>query len=193
MNVDGVLDVSADMETHTVAVAFDDSRTNEGALADALARGDYPPEGRPRPLASMPARTVRMLVGKTSQGALFREYPAFWNSYRDYTPRQDLVEKIAAVRGAWDILVFFGTWCPDSPREVPRLLRVLDAAYNRDLRLALYGVDQEKKEGLGMSEKFGIGKVPTAIVLRDGAERGRIVERPRRSMEEDLLEILLKE
>jgi len=44
-----------------------------------------------------------------------------------------------------------------------------------------------------MSETFGIRNVPSVVVLRDGIERGRIVERPRRSMEEDLLEILVKE
>jgi len=103
------------------------------------------------------------------------------------------VERIAAVRGSYDLLVFFGTWSPDSLREVPRLLRVLDAAGNKDLRLALYGVDREKREALGMSETFGIRNVPSVVVLRDGIERGRIVERPRRSMEEDLLEILVKE
>jgi len=191
--VDGVLEVVTDVETHTVAVAFDDTRTSAAALAEALAKGDYPPEGPPRPLASLPAAPERLLVGKISQGSLFRDYPSFWNPYRDYTPRQDAVERIAAVRGSYDLLVFFGTWCPDSLREVPRLLRVLDAAGNKDLRLALYGVDREKREGLGMAETFGIRSVPSVVVLRDGIERGRIVERPRRSMEEDLLEILMKD
>jgi len=191
--VDGVLEVVTDVETHTVAVAFDDTRTSAAALAEALAKGDYPPEGPPRPLASLPAAPERLLVGKISQGSLFRDYPSFWNPYRDYTPRQDAVERIAAVRGSYDLLVFFGTWSPDSLREVPRLLRVLDAAGNKDLRLALYGVDREKREGLGMAETFGIRNVPSVVVLRDGIERGRIVERPRRSMEEDLLEILVKE
>ena len=191
--MDGVLEVVTDVETHTVPVAFDDTRTSAAALAEALAKGDYPPEGPPRPLASLPAAPERLLVGKISQGSLFRDYPSFLNPYRDYTPRQDAVERIAAVRGSYDLLVFFGTWSPDSLREVPRLLRVLDAAGNKDLRLALYGVDREKREALGMSETFGIRNVPSVVVLRDGIERGRIVERPRRSMEEDLLEILVKE
>ncbi|NPV05776.1 MAG: thioredoxin [Syntrophaceae bacterium] len=181
------------MEKHTVAVAFDGSRTSAGALAEALAKGGYPPEGPPRPLASMPAAPERPLVGKVAQGSLFRDYPSFLSPYRDYTPRKDAVDKIAAVRGSYDLLVFFGTWSPDSLREVPRLLRALDAAGNKDLRLALYGVDRDKREGLGMSEKFGVRSVPTVVVLRDGIERGRIVERPRRSMEEDLLEILMKD
>ena len=191
--MDGVKDVSTDMERHVVAIAFDDTKTNAAALRDALTKGDYPPQGEPRPLASMPAAGPdRMLVGKTTQGSLFRDYPVFWNNYRDYTPRKDVVEKIAGIQGSFDILIFFGTWCKDSVSEVPKILRVLDAADNKNLKLALYGVDRGKKEGLGMSEKFSIQRVPTTIVLSDGVELGRIVEYPENSNEEDLLRILLK-
>jgi len=191
--VEGVQDVWTDMEKHLVAIAFDDTKTNPSALRDALAKGDYPPQGEPRPLAAMPAGgPERMIVGKTSQGNLFRDYPAFWNRYRDYTPRKDVVEKITGVQGSFDILLFFGTWCKDSVSEVPKILRVLDAADNKNLKLTLYGVDRAKKEGLGMSEKFNIQRVPTTIVLRDGAELGRIVEYPKKSSEEDLLRILEK-
>jgi len=189
--VDGVQDVSTDMEKHVVAIAFDDTKTNAAALHDALTKGDYPPQGEPRPLASMPAAGPgRIFVGKLAQGSLFRDYPVFWNNYRDYTPRKDVVEKIAVLRGSFDILIFFGTWCKDSVSEVPKTLRVLDAADNKNLKLALYGVDRGKKEGLGMSEKFSIQRVPTTIVLSDGIELGRIVEYPENSNEEDLLRIL---
>jgi thiol-disulfide isomerase/thioredoxin len=191
--VDGVRDVSTNMERHLVAIEFDDTKTNPSALRDALTKGGFPPQGEHRPLASMPAAgPERMLVGKTSQGSLFRDYPFFWNRYRDYTPRKDVVDKIAGIHGSFDILVFFGTWCKDSVSEVPKILRILDAAGNKDIKLALYGVDRSKKEGLGMSEKFDIQRVPTTIVLRDGKELGRIVEYPEKSNEEDLLRILEK-
>ena len=191
--MDGVVNVATDMEKHLVAVAFDDTKTNAAALRDALAKGDYPPQGEPRPLAAMPKpEPGTVLVGKTTQGALMRDVPAFWNGYRDYTPRKDIVGRIASAKGPFDILVFFGTWCKDSVSEVPKILRILDMAGNGDLRLALYGVDRAKKEGLGMSEKFTIQRVPTTIVLRDGIELGRIVEYPATSNEEELLKILEK-
>jgi hypothetical protein len=191
--VDGVKDVWTDMETHRVAIAYDDVKTGISALREALAKGDYPPQGEPRPLASMPAAgPERMLVGKTTQGNLFRDYPVFWSNYRDYTPRNDVVEQIAGIKGAVDILIFFGTWCKDSVSEVPKILRVLDAANDKDIRLTLYGVDREKKEGIGMSDRFGIRRIPTTIVLRNGVELGRIVEYPEKSNEENLLKILEK-
>ena len=185
-------EIATDMENHKVAVAYDDTKISAKALGEALTRGDYPPEGAPRPIAAMPSDPGKMLVGKATQGTLFRDYPVFLNNYRSYTPRKDAVDKLAALRDPHDILVFFGTWCKDSVSEVPKILRILDMAGNRDLRLALYGVDREKKEGLGMSERFDIRRVPTTVVLRDGIELGRIVETPATSNEEELLKILVR-
>jgi hypothetical protein len=181
------------MEKHLVAVAFDDRKTSVSALTEALSKGDYPPEGAPRTLAAMPAATERTLVGKVTQESLLRDYPAFRDNYRSYTPRKDVVGKIAAVGGGHDILVFFGTWSKDSVSEVPKILRILDAADNRDLKCALYGVDRDGNEGIGMSEAFGIRRLPTTIVLRNGVETGRIAALPGASLEEILLGILQKE
>jgi copper chaperone CopZ len=189
--VDGVQAVATDMEKHHVAIAFDDTKTSAAALGDALAKGDYPPTGDPRRIAAIPeAGPDRMIVGKTAQGTLFRDYPVFWNQYREYTPRQEVVDQIARIREPFDILIFFGTWSDDSVSEIPKILRILDAVGNPNLKLSLYGVDRAKKEGLGMSERFNIQQVPTTVVLRDGVERGRIVEHPEKTNEEDLLKIL---
>lgn len=181
------------MEKHIVAVAFDDAKTDIAALREALKKGDYPPQGEHRWLASMPAAgSDRMIVGKTAQGSLFRDYPVFWNHYRGYTPREDVVEQISHITGFHDILVFFGTWCKESIRELPKLLRILDAADNKNLKLALYGVDRNQKEGLGMSDRFNVQRVPTTVVLHNGVERGRIVGSSEKSIEAELLRILMK-
>ncbi len=99
--MDGVLSVATDVEKHRVAVAYDDARTDVAALRDALTKGDYPPQGEPRPLAAMPLPDPeRMIVGeRRPRESLMRDVPAFWTGYRDYTPRKDVVEKIAAVPG----------------------------------------------------------------------------------------------
>jgi len=109
------------------------------ALRDALAKGDYPPQGEHRPLASMPAAGPdRMIVGKTSQGSLFGTIPFFWNDYRDYTPRKDLVDKIARRPGVpFDILVFSAPGARASVSEVPKVLRHSMRAGNKNLSFAL--------------------------------------------------------
>lgn len=89
-----------------------------------------------------------------------------------------------------EIVLVYGAWCPDSQREVPRFMRILNLADNPRITLAEYAVDRKKQDAAGKAEEYGIRFVPTFIVIRDGTELGRIVETPERSLEEDLVTIL---
>lgn len=82
----------------------------------------------------------------------------------------------------------------DSRREVPRLLKLLDAAGFDEKRLTMVGLSDrtmEFKKSPGGSElKRRIHRTPTIVFLREGMEIGRIVETPATSLEADLLAIL---
>lgn len=54
----------------------------------------------------------------------------------------------------------------------------------------MYGVDLKIRDGGGLSEKHHVERVPTLVFLRNGEEIGRIVEYPKRSIEEDFWEII---
>lgn len=69
------------------------------------------------------------------------------------------------------------TWCPDSKRELPRYFTVMDAAGVSDSTLTMVGVDRTKKDSEGLTEKWGITRVPTFVFFRGGQELGRVVER----------------
>ena len=69
------------------------------------------------------------------------------------------------------------TWCPDSKRELPRYFAIMDAAGVADSTLTMVGVDRTKKDNEGLTEKWGITRVPTFVFLRQGQEIGRVVER----------------
>lgn len=97
---------------------------------------------------------------------------------------------IGAAGGDVDYLVFLGTWCSDSRREVPRFLKIMDQAGITADRIRLYGVDRAKESGDGMAGRYAISRVPTFILLRGGEELGRIVEHPVTTLEGDLLDIL---
>jgi thiol-disulfide isomerase/thioredoxin len=100
---------------------------------------------------------------------------------------------LGLIRQSWgnaDAIVFFGTWCPDSRREVPHFLKIADSAGVPEGRIRLYAVDRSKKGPDDLTDKYGIDRVPTFIMLRDGREVGRIVEYPRTTLEGDLLAIL---
>ncbi len=75
------------------------------------------------------------------------------------------------------VLLIMGTWCGDSKREVPRYFAIMDAAGIGEQTLTAVGVDRTKKDAGGLTEKWGITRVPTFVFLRNGQEIGRFVEK----------------
>ena len=75
------------------------------------------------------------------------------------------------------VLLIVATWCPDSKREVPRFFAIMDGAGISESQLTMVGVDRTKKDAEGLTEKWGITRVPTFVFLRNGQELGRVVER----------------
>ncbi len=143
------------------------------------------------------AETPEKLLGSVTETQLEQAPFAEWftSGYTHYHPDADVVE---ALRGqALDELeftVFFGTWCGDSRREVPRLLKLLDTLGVADSAVELIAVDNtdtlHKRSPNGEEEGFEIYRVPTVMVSHGGDEVARLVEHPVRSLERDLLAIL---
>ena len=90
-----------------------------------------------------------------------------------------------------EVIVFLGTWCSDSRRELPRLWRALDdiGADHPD-QIHYIGVDRDKQEPSELLAGHELLYVPTFIVRRDGREVGRIVEVSPDGIERDLLALL---
>lgn len=118
------------------------------------------------------------------------QFKQFAVTYDTVQPGDEFVQMIRQVKNDTDVLVFFGTWCGDSKREVPRFLKVADQAGIGEERITLYGLDRTKKSPDGLTEQYGIERVPTFIFLKEGKEIGRITEYPKQSVEEDMLFIL---
>ena len=97
---------------------------------------------------------------------------------------------IGEARGDASVLVVFGAWCADSKRGVPRFLSVADAAHFPASSVRFYSLDRTKESPDGLTEQFGIQRVPTFIFMRGGGEIGRIVESPKTTLEQDMLAIL---
>ena len=106
-------------------------------------------------------------------------------------------EKIELIRSFLDLqnekfLIFSGSWCGDSETEVPKIIKIFDSLGISSENYNLYGVDREKREPEGIAEQYKIEKVPTLIVLRNGAEIGRIIEFPQNTWEDDIFLIISK-
>lgn len=103
------------------------------------------------------------------------------------------IEVLADKLGDYQMVIFLGTWCEDSHRLIPELYRVLkDTDYPME-ELQLYALDRQKHGKDGEEKAYGITNVPTIILLKDGAEKGRITETVAKSIESDLLQIIEKE
>ncbi|PIQ47372.1 MAG: thiol reductase thioredoxin [Cytophagales bacterium CG12_big_fil_rev_8_21_14_0_65_40_12] len=87
------------------------------------------------------------------------------------------------------VLAFMGTWCHDSNREIPRLMRVLDELGIGE-QLELYALDVDKTSVNGKEKSFDIKKTPTIIFYLNGEEVARVLEEPKISFEKELVSIL---
>ena len=86
-----------------------------------------------------------------------------------------------------------GTWCEDSHRDFPRLMKILEAANYPENKLNIIAVNRKKESPTGDESLYNIQKVPTIILKRYGKEVGRIIEMPTTGyIERDLVQILKK-
>lgn len=118
----------------------------------------------------------------------------FEPNYTDYLPDKDLILKLKkALTAEITIEVFFGTWCGDSKREVPRFFKIMDAVNlsAQKVKLIAVGTGEAYKQSPGAETiNKGIYRVATFIVYKQGVELGRITEHPVFTLEEDLYKIL---
>ncbi|MTI41152.1 thioredoxin family protein [Fulvivirga lutimaris] len=90
------------------------------------------------------------------------------------------------------IQVFFGTWCGDSRREVPKFLRILDdAKFKKHTIIGVSNTFEDYKQSpFGEEAGMNIHRVPTFVFYKGDKETGRIVESPIKSLEEDIIAVL---
>jgi hypothetical protein len=137
-----------------------------------------------------PAQEV--LLGRVRPEAILSISPE-WRTNRDaYEPAEADIRAIASTPIKARLDVYFGSWCSDSRREVPRFLRILDRASPARLMVRYYGLDRTKKEPARLARRGAIERVPTFILRADGREVGRIVETPQTTLEHDLAVLVQK-
>lgn len=115
----------------------------------------------------------------------------FVKGFDNYQTDTLAINKLLEInKDSLSIKVVMGTWCPDSRREVPRFMRIMDLWKFPVSRMTFIGVDNEKLSPVGEYRKLDIQFVPTFIIFRNNIEAGRIIENPTASLEQDLVNIL---
>ena len=129
-----------------------------------------------------------MVIGEISQQQLMANHNFFQQSYQAF----QLSELEVAAINRWPkdlhVDVYFGSWCHDSVREVPRFLKIV--AQSPTLSNRLIALDYAKLEPSGSAKSHNIKYTPTFIIYQNDKEIGRIIERPKVSLTTDISAML---
>lgn len=139
-----------------------------------------------------PDGNSQILVGTANIDSLLNKPFADWflPNLEDYNPDSDKVEALEPLLEDVEILLFMGTWCKDSKREVPRFVKILQETDYPVERVEVIMMTRDKTTPQNYEKGYGITNVPTIIFTREGTEINRIVEYPLEDMETDMLKIL---
>jgi hypothetical protein len=115
---------------------------------------------------------------------------SFTAEYREYHPDKEILLKLEKRIYQCGIKVILGTWCRDSREQLPRFMKILDCLQYNTTLLELICVDKLKKADSLDISGLKIEKVPTFIFYFNGTEKGRIIETPVLTIEQDMNHIL---
>lgn len=139
----------------------------------------------------------KMLLGHQLRDQFLKAPYADWyvKEHNEYVLDQKAVDQLKKDKiNSYNLIVFMGTWCEDSHRDFPRLMRILEELKYPDSKLTIIAVNRKKESPTGDEGRYNIQKVPTIIVEKYGKEIGRIVEMPTTGyIERDLVDILKKD
>ena len=88
------------------------------------------------------------------------------------------------------VYVVMGSWCEDSQQQIPRFYKILDQIAFDENDMTVFCVDRNKKTPKNETDQYNITLVPTIIFYYHGNEIGRIIEKPKVSLEKDFLSFL---
>lgn len=139
----------------------------------------------------------KMLLGNQLKEQFLKAPYADWytKEHDEYAIDQKAISELRKAKiNTYSIMVFMGTWCEDSHRDFPRLMKILEELKYPDNKLTIIAVNRKKESPSGEESLHNIQKVPTIIVQRYGKEVGRIIEMPTTGyIERDLVQILKKD
>jgi dipeptidyl aminopeptidase/acylaminoacyl peptidase/thiol-disulfide isomerase/thioredoxin len=144
----------------------------------------------------------KVVIGNVTREDIASNFADWDAGCFEYKPEEAILGELGGRLDGVTLVVVFGTWCSDSRREVPRLWKVLEEigfpadgmrmlAVERVKASADAALSQELVDwSKSVRDFYDIKAVESIIVYRGGAELGRIVEAPAKSIEADLLEIV---
>jgi thiol-disulfide isomerase/thioredoxin len=110
---------------------------------------------------------------------------------QEYQPRQEIVDKFAAVNSRFFIVVFSAEWNAECRAHIPSLAKLMIQANNTNFLVKVVDYDENRD----IAEEMRVLRIP-AVVVHDKSwrELGRFVEKPQHgaTIEEELWDIVSK-
>ncbi|WP_185957210.1 TlpA family protein disulfide reductase [Gracilimonas mengyeensis] len=141
----------------------------------------------------MAAQSSAQLIGEVTKEQILKSDRIYEIYFNRYQPENEAVEYLQALQDSISIYVFWGSWCPESKKQVPRLIKTLDRAGNENINAHYIGTDAQKKFPKEFLKKFDIKYIPTVMVLKSQLEVGRIDQKPNIPIEKALIQVLKKD
>jgi len=132
------------------------------------------------------------LTGLVTKEAVLQKCPDWQPIAAAYNPKPEFIERLRSLTREVRIEVFLGAWCSDSKTHVSEYFKIVEMADSPLIQTSYIAVPEDKTKRATYYQGRDIPKIPTFIVFMDGLEKGRIIEVPAKSVEEDLVEIIEK-
>lgn len=130
------------------------------------------------------------IYGEIKKEQLYEKYPFWGEQEKSYKPDPLVISQINAQHKQVEVIVFLGSWCADSRKNVPIFFKSIMG--NSNFEVEMWALNLKKQINNGLHELYKIKRVPTFIFKYNDKEIGRITEFPKKTMEIDILEILNK-
>lgn len=170
-------------------------QTERGDRVTTITIDEHPPVGAEQ-VSSIANVSLPLVVGSVTPDRLLTTVPSYVQRKSEYTPDATVVEMMKDYVQPGDrVEVYMGTWCNDSEREVPKMLRIADdlkSQHGVELPMMFVAVDRSKQKPEALLKGKALTKVATFIYYRGDQELGRIEEKPAGVFEDDLLAIVAK-
>lgn len=134
----------------------------------------------------------QILLGSVHKSILIKHNTTknwFEPSYSNYQIDTNIIKELKSFVKPMQVLVFAGSWCSDTQRELPKFCKIADAIGLNQNQIEIHLLNEEKK-GFYINESvFHVKAVPTFIFMENGKEIGRIIEMSTQLFEKEWLDI----
>ena len=134
-------------------------------------------------------------VGKVQLEQLEKSEDWFLKNYKSYKPEKSKLKRFqkALPEDGFRFEVFFGTWCPDSQREVPRMVKIFEKTGIDKDQYDLIAVNRFKDLPEAYSDRadeIKLDRIPTLIYYKNGKAVNRFVEYAQIDLLSDMVKIV---